>query len=209
MVFILPTVLADRGEIEIYKPQEVFDLSIHLTNRTGDVLGATCKAEIRNETYGVLDTITLNEINGGWYNATYNTSKVGKYFCKQNCTQGTFFAAETCDFVIEGDETVSITIAIIIIGTAILFFILSYTTKALQHPALKLFFLIIAMIVVLIGLNFAYINAIDNGASTNVQDLLSSLYRVGLYSFVIFMIYVVIYHVLFPVFMHFRQYRGL
>ena len=62
------------------------------------------------------------------------------------------------------------------------------------------------MITVIIGLNFAYINSVDGGASSNVQNLLNSLYRVGLYSFVVFMIYVMIYYLFYPTFLHFKQY---
>lgn len=97
-------VTADKGEIETYKPNEVFDLSIHLTNKTGEVLGANCSVQIRNDTLELKENLMMNEIGEGWYNATYNTSTVGKYFCRQNCTKGAKYVAGTCDFIIGGEQ---------------------------------------------------------------------------------------------------------
>ena len=86
-----------------------------LKNITGDVTGATCNVQIRNESYIVLDNFVMEDLGGGFYNATYNTSRIGKFFCRQNCTQGAFFAAETCDFVIEGDEKLAIAITLLLL----------------------------------------------------------------------------------------------
>ncbi len=113
IVLLAQTVYADKGLIEVYKPDVIFDLSLHLTNSTGDVTGATCNIQIRNETFLVLEDSVMNEIGGGWYNFTYNTSTTGKYLCRQNCTLGTLFTAETCDFVI--DEGFNVILAIIVI----------------------------------------------------------------------------------------------
>jgi len=113
MLLFATTVYADEGLIEQYEKDEVFSLGIHLTNRTGEVLGASCNIQIRNESYFVLEDSVMNEIEGGWYNFTYNTSDLGKYFCRQNCTQGTFYAANTCDFIIE--EGIKVITAIILI----------------------------------------------------------------------------------------------
>ena len=82
--------------------RNIFDLNIHLTNITGEVSGALCQLQIKNESYNDILNATLNEIGGGWYNYTYNTSKTGKYFCRQNCTMGSLYAAATCDFIIVG-----------------------------------------------------------------------------------------------------------
>ena len=157
LVLLLPTVLADSGEIEIYKPREVLDLSIHLSNTTGNVGGANCQVEIRNDTYGVIFNTTLNEIDGGWYNGTYNTSKVGKYFCRQNCTQGSFFAAETCDFVIAGDDTMPIAVILTVIFVISLYFFIMiklFTARDFtEHGLIKLLFLMISFWILLLPIN--------------------------------------------------------
>ncbi len=185
MIFTLPIVFADRGEIEVYRPQEVFDLSVHLTNRTGNVLGATCSVEIRNSTYDVLDTLSLNEINGGWYNATYNRSDVGKFFCSQNCTQGTFFAAETCDFVIEGDAQMPIAVILTVIFVIFVYFLilvrLITEREFTEHGLIKLLFYMTAFWILLLPLNMAIQYNDFEGGPAVVTDHLELLYQIMVY----------------------------
>ena len=185
MIFALPIVFADRGEIEVYRPQEVFDLSVHLTNRTGNVLGATCSVEIRNQSYTVLDTINLNEINGGWYNGTYNRSDVGKFFCTQNCTQGTFFAAETCDFVIEGDKQMPIAVILTDIFVIFVYFFilvrLITEREFTEHGMIKLLFYMTAFWILLIPLNMAIQFNDFEGGPVVVTEHLELLYTIMVY----------------------------
>ena len=139
MVLLLPIVMADRGEIETYKPGELLDLGIHLSNKTGDVSGALCQVQILNESYGDILNATLNELGGGWYNFTFNTSKVGKYFCRQNCTMGSLFASETCDFIIGVEDNMAFSMIIIIpLFIAIFLLIVSWMLEAEKYWALKL-----------------------------------------------------------------------
>lgn len=148
MVLLLPViVLADKGIIEQYKPNEIIDLSIHLANYTGNVEGATCQVEIRNNTYGVIYNITMNEIGGGWYNATYNQSEVGKYFCRQNCTQGSLYAAETCDFIIGVDENMSLGMVVFIpLFIAGFLLVVSWMLDSQKYWALKLGMILLGFI---------------------------------------------------------------
>ena len=191
LIMFLPIVMADQGEIEIYKPREVFDLSIHLTNISGNVAGANCQAEIRNESYDVIHNVTLNEINGGWYNGTYNTSKIGKYFCRQNCTQGNLFTAETCDFVIAGENDMPIAVILVVIFVIIVYFFLLISLFAertfTEHGMIKLLFLMIAFWVLLLPITMAVQYNDANGGPTEVTDLLELLYQimVWLNSFII------------------------
>ena len=179
MVF-LPIVMADKGEIEVYKPNEVFDLSIHLTNQTGIVLGATCNAEVRNESYDIIETIALNEINGGWYNGTHNRSATGKFFCSQQCSKGEFFAASTCDFVIEGDKQMPIAVAIIILVVIILYFFilirLLTERQFTEHGLIKLLFYMTAFWILLLPINIAIQLNDFNGGPPVISEHLETLY---------------------------------
>lgn len=183
--------VADKGEIEIYRPNEVFDLSVHLSNRTGEVTGATCQAEIRNESYGVVYNITMNEIGGGWYNATYNQSKVGKYFCRQNCTKGEFYAADTCDFVIEGEEQMPIAVILTVIFVISVYFLILvklFTARDFtEHGLVKLLFYVTLFWVLLLPLNMAIQYNDTNGGPAAVTDHLTLLYQIMIWlnSFII------------------------
>lgn len=182
LMMLLPIVVADEGDIEIYKPREVFDLGIHLTNKTGEVLGATCQTEIRNETYDIIHDATHNEIGDGWYNSTYNTSKIGKYFCKQNCTSGKLFVATTCDFIIKGDRQMPIAVIVTALVVIIIYFFvlarLITERQFTEHGLVKLMFYLIAFWVVLLPLDMAVQFNIDNGGPTVVTDHLNLLYKI-------------------------------
>ncbi len=191
LIFIMPIVMADQGEIEVYKPREVFDLSIHLSNNTGVVTGATCQAEIRNSNYDVIHNVTLNEIDGGWYNATYNQSKIGKYFCRQNCTMGKLFVAETCDFVIAGEEDMPIAVILVVLFVIIVYFFLLinlFTARQFtEHGLIKLLFLMIAFWVLLLPVNMAIQYNDANGGPVAVTTYLELLYQIMIWlnSFII------------------------
>lgn len=183
LIMFLPIIaMADRGEIEIYKPNEVLDLSIHLTNRSGDVNQANCQVEIRNETYDVIAEITLNEIDGGWYNGTYNTSRLGKYFCRQNCTANALFVADTCDFIIEGDKQMPISVILtvmFVIGVYFFVLIRLFTDRQFsEHGMVKLLFYLIAFWVMLLPLNMAVQYNDFNGGPSVVTDHLNLLYTI-------------------------------
>ena len=185
LILFLPIVMADQGEIEIYKPREILDLSIHLSNITGVVTGAICQVEVRNNTYGVIANITLNEINGGWYNGTYNTSRTGKYFCRQNCTKGGLFVAGTCDFVIEGDTQMPIAIILTIIFVITIYFFVMiqlFTAREFtEHGLIKLLFLMLVFWVLLLPINIAVQYNDDNGGPAGVTDHLNLLYTLMVY----------------------------
>ncbi len=197
MILMSASVYAAKGEIEVYRPGEVFDLGVHLTNITGDVTGATCNVQIRNESYIVLDNFVMNEIGNGFYNATYNTSRIGKFFCRQNCTQGTFFAAETCDFVIEGDEKLAIAITLLLLfvisAYLVLVIIMSKETFSV-HGAVKVGMLLITIWFLLIPMDAAIkINekAGDLGISSSLDMMFIILIylNVGItFYFIVFMI---------------------
>ena len=184
-------VMADKGEIEIYRPRELIDLSVHLTNKTGEVIGANCQAEVRNESYDVIHNVTLNDIGGGWYNATYNQSKVGKYFCRQNCTQGKLFAAETCDFVIAGEETMPIAVVLIVIFVILVYFFLLislFTARTFtEHGLIKMLFFMIAFWILLLPVNMAVQYNDANGGPVAVTGHLELLYQIMIWlnSFII------------------------
>lgn len=184
-IIITNVVIADKGDIEVYKPNEVLDLSIHLTNITGNVIGASCQAEIRNQSYNVIAELTLNEIDGGWYNGTYNTSDIGKFFCRQNCTKDNFFAAETCDFVIEGDKQMPIAVILTVIFIiSVYFFILAklFTERQFtEHGLIKLLFFMIAFWVLLLPLNMAVQYNDFNAGPSVVTDHLNTLYTIIVY----------------------------
>lgn len=100
LILLIPLVSALEGDIPSYDLNELFDLSIHLSDSEGNVIGADCKTEIRYENYSFKDEQTNNEIGAGWYNLTYNSSETGFFYCRHNCTRGTDFTSDTCDFEI-------------------------------------------------------------------------------------------------------------
>jgi len=183
IILMSATVYADKGEIEIYEPKEIFDLSIHLTNETGDVAGANCSIQIRNATLGVILDDNMNEIGGGWYNYTHNQSRAGKFFCKQNCSMGTQFAASTCDFVIEGDENLSIAITLllifVIIGYFALIIIMSRETFSV-HGVLKSGLSLMTIWFLLVPMDFA-IKINNNAGDLGIASTLEMMFSILIY----------------------------
>jgi len=183
LILISATVYAAKGEIEVYRPAEVFDLGVHLTNVTGDVTGATCNVQIRNESYAVLDNFVMEEIGGGFYNATYNTSRVGKYFCRQNCTQGTFFVAETCDFVIESEENLAIAITLLLVfvisGYFILIILMTRETFSV-HGAIKTGLILMTIWFLLIPMDAA-IKINDKAGDFGISSTLEMMFSILIY----------------------------
>ncbi len=205
IIFFLPVVIADKGEIEIYKPNEVFDLSIHLSNRTGNVLGANCQAEIRNKSYGVIATITLNEVDGGWYNGTYNTSKVGKYFCRQNCTQGSFFAAETCDFVIGVDDNMALGMLIFIpLFIAGFLLVVSWMLDPEKYWAMKLGLILAGFVFVFQAYHFNNLVISEFFGSTNITNAIGdATWIYGMFFVSLFFIFLITF--IYDIFMLFSN----
>lgn len=176
-------VFADDGLIETYRPNQVFDLSVHLTKRNvGDVTGANCSVQIRNASYDVVLDDVLRETGGGWYNYTYNTSKVGKYYCRQNCTLSGQYNAATCDFLIQGEENMYLGIIFILIFAIIFMLWLAYYVNV---QAFKFMFIAIAIIMLLVLISIGIIIARDN-ISAGIQDLISTIYSMLITVFIFF-----------------------
>jgi len=205
LIILLPIIMADKGEIEIYKPNEVMDLSIHLSNVTGNVEGATCQAEIRNESYGVIHNVTLNEIGGGWYNATYNQSKVGKYFCRQNCTMGKLFAAETCDFIIGVDDNMALGMLVFIpLFIALFLLIVSWMLDPEKYWALKLGMILLGFVFIFQAYNFNNLVIDEFFASDNITNAIGDATWIYGMSFVgIFFIFLITF--IYDIFMLFSS----
>lgn len=185
LIVAIPFVIADEGDTEIYLPKEVFDLSVHVTNVSGDVIEANCSIQIQNESYNLLVNDVMNEIDGGWYNYSYNNSKTGKYFCRHNCTQGDQYIANVCDFIIEGDETMPIAIIFATICVIVIYFFIlihMFTTRTFnEHGLLKLLFLMISFWIILLPINMAMQYNDFNGGPAAITSNLSMLFRVVLY----------------------------
>jgi len=159
-LLLMPVVLGDNGIIETYVVNEVFDVSLHLSDENGNVVGANCNVQIRNHSFDVIEEKGLNEINQGWYNGTYNTSQAGKYFCRQNCTLGALFAADTCDFIIQKTTQEESNKMIQIIATILFFAILLFWFGLKQEDPWLVFFAGFAFTVTGI---FTFIDGIDLG----------------------------------------------
>lgn len=123
-IMLATSVLAQERDVDVFDLNEVFDLSIHLSDESGDITGAICQTQIRFANFSVKDEFTNGEIGGGWYNATYNSSESGTFPCRQNCTKGTDFTSGTCDFKIGDDNVVIITAIITILVIAFILLII-------------------------------------------------------------------------------------
>ncbi|KKM75544.1 hypothetical protein LCGC14_1389140 [marine sediment metagenome] len=154
---------AQDSNVNIFDTNEVFDLSVHLNNENGDVLGANCSIQIRNNSFDVLVDDNMNEVNGGWYNFTYNTSKVGKHLCRTNCTKSGEFTAGNCDFIIEAIELEEsnkmIFLFALMFGIALVLLVLALFKEDVTFAALS------GMLFVLTAL-FLWFNGVDLGDRT-------------------------------------------
>lgn len=182
-ILALVTTVTASGDVEEYAPGEKIPLSIHLTNSTGNVVGASCNIQVLNSSYGLILNGPMNEISGGWYNYTYNTSQVGFYFCRNNCTLGSAFTAETCNFEVEGDKNMLIAIMICIsliiaaylyLGTNLSFTL--FEGVFTNHGAMKFLLLIVSfwLLIVPLGLLIAYNQ--QNGGSVAIDNSLTAMY---------------------------------
>ncbi len=122
IIALIPLVSAQEKDVDIYRLNEVFDLSIHLSDESGDITGANCQTQIRRANFTVKDEFTNTEVEGGWYNGTYNSSEPGIFLCRHNCTKGTDFTSGTCDFKIE--DNLKVILAVIITILVIAFILL-------------------------------------------------------------------------------------
>lgn len=195
LILLSTMVFAEENVKKTYKPNEIIDLGLHLTNGTGDVIGANCSTQIRNETYGVVDENIMNDIGGGYYNYTYNTSRIGTYFCRQNCTQGNFYDANTCDFIVGGDEKTSISI-ILMMGIVIAFFFI--LAGIVKIESIRYLLMAISAFTLILMVNIGMLIAKDE-LPESVQSLLSTTYLLILYplEFILGLgiIFLILYHV--------------
>ena len=194
LILLLPIaiVMAKQGDIETYKPNEVFDLSIHLTNSTGEISNANCSVRIQNISYDLLSEEYMNEIGNGWYNYTYNTSKIGKYFCRQNCTKNDNYIADTCDFIIEGENMSLATF--FGLGIILLFYmglvIFLRVDLFSQHGLIKAFIILGVAWFMLIPINLLILFNSDNGASANIISTLDLVYLIAIWANYIISFYI-------------------
>ncbi len=195
-LLLLQIALAEEGLIETYKPREVFDLSVHVTNVTGEVLGANCNVQIRNESLANIADLAMNEIGQGWYNATYNTSKVGNYFCRQNCTLGTQYTAATCDFIIQGDKDMPLAIIIMLtlIVAVYLYFARTFNSEIFsQHGLIKAAIMLFVFWFLLIPLNFGLEVMGQSGATDSMIGMISVVHTVMIYLNILLTAYFIIF----------------
>lgn len=90
-------------------------------------------------------------------------------------------------------------LAISLILYTIIYFLVSLLKNLDEekHTPLIFLFAFSSFFILLLGTNFSIELAIDNSASTGVQDMLSTIYRVVLYTFILFIIYFMLYLVYF------------
>lgn len=196
MVMFATVVFADEGATKTYRPNEVFGLSVHLSNSTGDVIGGNCSIQVRNESYAVIINDLMTEKGGGWYNYTYNTSKVGKYYCRQNCTQGDLYGSATCNFSIKGDSQMPL--AIIVMLSLIVFCYLwlvwfLHSDKFTQHGIIKASIILFVFWFLLIPLNFGIESMGQSGASQQMINMVSIVHIVMIYLNILLTAYFVIF----------------
>ncbi len=178
-IFLILTtpVLAQEKDVDMYDLNEVFDLSIHLSDESGDITGANCQTQIRRINFSIKDEFTNNEINGGWYNATYNSSESGIFLCRHNCTKGTDFTSGTCDFEIMSDQSIIITVIIVILAIALIFLIIGMWKQDWNFGFLSGFlFCIIGIYIFRTGLP-----SFDNWVSNSLSIIL-----IGLGAYILF-----------------------
>lgn len=198
------TVYADKGLIETYQPNEVFDLGIHLSNTTSDVTGANCSIQIRNSSYGVLVDDTMNEIGGGWYNYTYNTTTLGRHYCRQNCTKGGEYTAETCDFIIGEDDKMLLGVIVLIplFIAGFLFFLAWFLPE--KQWALKTALPLIALTFVYTAYHFAVIAISEFYGSNNLINAIGD--NIFIFGWILWvLIAITIIKLVYDVFMLFKD----
>ncbi len=207
LIFVSSFVLADKGLIETYKPREVFDLSIHLTNSTGDVSGATCNVQIRTENFSLKLNDVMNEIGGGWHNYTYNTSKVGKYFCRQNCTLGSSFVAETCDFIIGVEDNMIFGMLVVIpLFIALFLLIVSWMLNPEKYWALKLGLILLGFVFIFQAYHYSTVVIIEFFNSPNLINTIGdSTWIYGMSFVALFFIFLITF--IYDIFMMFSNKR--
>lgn len=196
MIITANAAFAEEGDIEVYKPRELIDLSLHLSNTTGDVTSAACNLQIRNSTKDQILNDAMQNTGGGWYNYTYNTSAVGSYFCRYNCSLGSSYAADTCDFVVKGDEKMGLVVmaALILVILVYLWIISNFTTEKLnEHGMIKIALFALVLWALMIPVSFSMATLEDNGGSDRMVSLIDTMYIVMMYLNVAFTAYLVIY----------------
>lgn len=193
--------IADEGSIETYRPNQKFDLGVNLFNSTGNVVGANCSIQIRRENYSIVVDSVMNEIGQGWYNFTYNSSELGYFVCRQNCTTpGGAYSSETCDFFI-GDTKMGSIIGIVMIMIFIIayyIFIISkmtYFETFNQHGGLKLLFFLGNFWILLIPMNFAIYLTESFVGSPPLARVLITFYQFMIGANLIITVYFIFYFI--------------
>ena len=156
----------------------------------------------QNQTIGALWTLNSTQIR--WYVSMPSIKTV----TNANIT----YATKTENYQGENEKVVitepinemEILIGIVIIGIAFLFLIVSFSLSNSKHPALKLLFVYLSLIVVPIGINYVYLTSVDQNSSAAVQDLLANLYKLTVYMVVLFSVYIIIYYI-YIIFNHFSK----
>lgn len=87
----------------------------------------------------------------------------------------------------------------------VLYFGIAVILNQKEHIALKLLLLFAAMFVGILGINLSLEIAIANSGSADIQDTIQTIFKVGLYTIVLFSAYWILYYI-YIVLMHFKQY---
>ncbi len=205
---LISIVAASNDAIVSYRPSELINFGFHFANASGDIAGADCNIQIRESNFTILEDSLMNEIGGGWYNFTYNTSQLGNYQCRQNCTSGTgFFESKTCNFIIEGEQEM-IFAAIILIPLFIAAFLLivSWILPKEKFSALKIGLILLGFVFIFQSYQYGAMSAAKFYNYTEMVDAIGD--NTFIYGMVFWFILIVfIFSFLWDVFMLFDEKR--
>ena len=148
----------------------------------------------RNQTIGAVWTNNATQVR--WFVFAPATPPEATYYTNVSyTTNSSTIQGQTKKLNIETSEKMGITASIILIGIALLFFVISFSLNSKTHGALKLLFLVFSILMIPIALNYVYLNSIETGASVEVQNTLQGVYRLSIYAVVLFLAYIVIYYI--------------
>src|SRR3972149_3624873 len=87
-----------------------------------------------------------------------------------------------------------IAVAIILIGIVSF---LAYLSKSMdnEHFALKFGFFCLSFFMLLLGINYAKLLAVDNGASVNIQNMIDTAYIVFVWTSILVLAYMLVYYI--------------
>lgn len=172
-------------------------------NDTGILLTgsqADCKLHYYDQFNYINFTASMDE-NGDGFNYTLsksNTNRTGFHNYDIYCNSTSYGGFRSGQFEITNNgkhinDFSPISIAVILIGITIVLFAIALGVDQKEHVAIKLFFLIAAILMVIVNLNFAYSVALENGLATAMQSTLLVAYKISIYSAVVFLGYYLIY----------------